>query len=372
MIDHSKADESFMRECFALAQRGIGKVSPNPPVGSVLVREGRIVSQGHRARFGGPHAEIECLRSCTSDARGSTLYLNLEPCSHYGKTPPCTEAIIRSGVSSVVVAVEDPNPCVSGRGIKRLREKGIQVRVGVLEDEARALNRFFFTHIRTHRPYVHLKVTQSLDGFIAPHGGRRQWISSRESRILVHKWRREHDAILIGARTALLDNPFLTTRLVQGRDPDVIVLDGKLSLKPSLRLCQSARDRRVIVCTDAAMGGSKKSKIKQLERTGCTVLQFPGRSGKLALEKVLLDLYDLNVGSLLIEGGGEVYAQVLRARIVDQISVFTAPTLLRKGVRWNPWSNTSSHDVLINSGHNIHSQHIGRDVLFQIFHKIEA
>ena len=196
--------ERFMSECLLLAELGKGQVSPNPLVGAVLVRDGRVVARGYHQRCGGPHAEMNCLAHYTGDVRSATMYVSLEPCSHHGKTPPCADMLSGSGLRHVVVGMKDPNPLVSGRGIERLRNAGVEVTVGVLEREARELNRVFVTHIRAKRPYVHVKIAQSMDGFIASPNARRRWISSAASRALVHRWRAEYDAVLVGAGTVIV------------------------------------------------------------------------------------------------------------------------------------------------------------------------
>ncbi len=322
--------ERLMRVCFRLAQRGEGLVSPNPLVGAVLVRGERIVARGFHRIFGGPHAEVNCLGSFHSSPAGTTLYVNLEPCSHAGKTPPCTDRIIASGVRTVVVAMEDPNPLVAGRGIRKLRKEGIRVLTGVLEDEAKALNRIFIRHITTGLPYVHVKIAQSLDGFIAGRG-RRRWISSMPSRTLVHQWRATHDAILVGANTIIADDPSLNVRLARGRDPAVVILDGRLSVGRSAQVFRKTT-RRVFIATDRALMAANPGKVKQLAACGVLFLPLKGRDGVLPLRVLLKRLYDLQIGSLLVEGGSRVFSQFLSMGYVDELSIFLAPHYLGSGI----------------------------------------
>ena len=225
-----------MQECLRLAERGRGSVSPNPMVGAVLVRKGRVLGRGYHARFGGPHAEVNCLGSVRGSTADSTLYVNLEPCAYYGKTPPCVDAVIAAGVREVFTAMKDPNPRVAGRGIRKLRSAGITVHVGLLGDEAKRLNRAFIRHTTVRRPFVHLKIAQSLDGMIAGPRRDNRWITSSASRALVHRMRSEHDAVLVGAGTIRADNPLLTVRSARGRNPHVVILDGRLNVSPKARI----------------------------------------------------------------------------------------------------------------------------------------
>jgi diaminohydroxyphosphoribosylaminopyrimidine deaminase / 5-amino-6-(5-phosphoribosylamino)uracil reductase len=358
----SDKHEEYMRECFRLAKKGEGRVSPNPEVGAVLVRGGKIIGRGYHRRFGGPHAEVECLRVARGPVAGSTLYVNLEPCSHQGKTPPCADLIIRSGIRKVVVAAQDPNPLVAGRGIRKLRAGGIDVEVGLLAEEARNLNKAFFLHITRRRPYVHLKIAQTLDGMIAPASGKPGWISSKESRTLVHRWRAGYDAVLVGVGTVLADDPRLTVRLHKGRHPATVVLDGGLEIPQSAALFKAARD--VFIISSSAALRRKKAKAKELESRGATLVAIEGSRQALNLSQALKALYRHGVGSVLVEGGREVYSQFLRRGPVDELSIFIAPTVMghglpavtnlpgeRSSIRFSRWS----------------AMPVGRDILIQAF-----
>ena len=319
-----------MRECLALAEKGTGYVSPNPMVGAVLVKNGTIVARGFHRLFGSPHAEVNCLDSFRGTTGGTTLYVNLEPCSHTGKTPPCTERIIASGIKTVVVAMQDPNPLVAGRGIRKLRSAGIRVITGVLENEAASLNKIFVRHITRHLPYVHVKIAQSMDGFIA--GARRKgWITSLPSRTLVHRWRAMYDAVLVGATTVNIDDPRLNVRHVSGRDPAVAILDGSLSVKDSAKVFRG-NGGRVFVLADQSSVRKKRRKVERLQSTGALIIPVIGRNGILPLRAVLKTLYDLQLGSILVEGGSSVFTQFLGAGVVDELSVFLAPIYLKRGV----------------------------------------
>ncbi len=325
------SDERFMRECMKLALRGKGRVSLNPLVGAVLVRNGNVIARGWHRRFGGPHAEIECLRKARGNLAGTRLIVNLEPCAHFGKTPPCTESIIASGIGSVVIAMKDPNPLVSGKGIRALRRAGIRVTCGVLEAEARELNRVFLKHIKSRSPYVHVKIAQSIDGFI---GGTRapRYLSSAPSLRLVHRWRAEHDAVLVGAGTIRADNPHLTVRHMRGHDPHVVIIDGRLSISEHANALRRDRGRGVFVCCSARAALRARRKVERLESRGIVVLRFPAPGGTLVLREILASLYRFSIGSVLVEGGSSLFAQIFRERLADELSIFLTPWILWEGV----------------------------------------
>jgi diaminohydroxyphosphoribosylaminopyrimidine deaminase/5-amino-6-(5-phosphoribosylamino)uracil reductase len=314
-----------------LALRGKGRVSLNPLVGALLVRGGKIVARGWHRRFGGPHAEVDCLRRSRGRTAGTRMYVNLEPCAHYGKTPPCTESIIASGIRSVVIAMKDPNPLVAGRGIRALKRAGIRVTFGVLESEARLLNRVFVKHITRRTPYVHVKVAQSIDGFIAGERAPRH-LSSPASLRLVHRWRAEHDAVLVGAGTVRADNPRLTVRHVRGHDPHVVVMDGRLSIDEHANVLKREKGRGVFLCVSERAAAVQRQKVERLEARGILVLRFPAPGGVLDLRGVLSALYRFSIGSILVEGGSSIFAQFLESRIADELSIFVTPLILGGGV----------------------------------------
>ena len=324
-------DERFMAEALRLARRGEGWVSPNPMVGAVLVRDGELVARGYHRRFGGPHAEVEALERFAGHARDATLYVTLEPCCHHGKTPPCTERILGQGVRKVVVGITDPNPQVAGRGIQRLRDGGVEVRVGCLEDECRVLNRTFFHWMEHGRPWVTLKWAQSLDGRIATSTGHSQWISSEASRRIAHRLRATHDAVLVGIETVLRDDPQLTVRHVRGRDPLRVVLDSRLRVPLHARVLErSSSDHGVWVAT---RGSGSLTKVSALEASGIRVVQCPrGPDNGVDLAYLLGELGRSGISSLLVEGGGTVHTAFLRSGTARRLVCFVGPMLLGKGV----------------------------------------
>lgn len=316
-----------MRRALQLAARGQGAVEPNPMVGCVIVRAGRVLAEGYHRRFGGPHAEIEALRRC-DDARGATVYVSLEPCCYAGKTPPCTEALIAAGVARVVAAVRDPNPRVRGQGLSQLRKAGIQTEVGLLADEAAALNAPFFKLMRQGRPWVILKWSQSIDGKIATRRGQSQWISDEAMRAHAHKIRGRVDAIIVGWRTVTTDDPLLTCRLARPRRIAArIVLDSRLRTPLGARLVQTAR--RVptwFFCTPVASARRRK----RLEGAGCRVFTVPsaGRAGGVSLPSVLDLLGEQQLTNVLVEGGGRVLGSFFDQELADEVHVYVSPRLI--------------------------------------------
>lgn len=357
--------EQFMRECFQLAEKGKGHVSPNPLVGAVLVEKGKCVARGFHKRFGGAHAEVNCLQNYKGNLSKAVLYVNLEPCSHHGKTPPCTDLLIQRGIQNVVVAMKDPNPFVAGKGIAQLRRAGINVTVGVLEKEARRLNRFFVKHITSSLPYVHLKLAQTADGFIGRKNGSLEYITSPESRSLVHKWRGQYDAVLVGAGTIQADNPRLTIRLSTGRDPAVVILDGKLRLTGRERVFASARYRRVFLFVSKQAINSQPSKAKYFKSIGVTLIALAGRNADLNLKSILHALYARQIGSILVEGGSSVFSTFIRQGFVDELSVFCSPLIFGNGIqRFSEanYSNGMLREMMLSSSFS--ARESGTDILF--------
>jgi diaminohydroxyphosphoribosylaminopyrimidine deaminase/5-amino-6-(5-phosphoribosylamino)uracil reductase len=355
------ADIGHMRKALHLAGLGRGYVSPNPMVGAVLVKNGRVVASGYHRYFGGPHAEVECFAACHGDCRNATLFVTLEPCSFYGKTPPCADLLASTGIRRVVVAMRDPNPLVSGRGVARLRRAGIEVEVGLLEDEARALNKHFLVGITKRRPYVHVKIAQSLDGMIA--GARRahRRISGPESRELVHTWRTQHDAVLVGAGTIRTDDPRLTARGVSGRSPDVVVLDGRLRVPEEARVLRTASRRRVIICATRNAIRKNQAKVRRLASRGVLLVSSNGLDGRLQIPDLMAELYRREIGSILVEGGSMVFREFLEAGIVDELSIFVAPKVLGAGIP--AFGVTGKALPAPFRFRNIQSECIGTDVL---------
>lgn len=337
----------WMERALALAANGAGRVSPNPMVGAVLVSPaGDVLGEGWHGRFGGPHAEVWAVRDAASRGHAdrlteATLYVSLEPCSHHGKTPPCTDLIIELGIPRVVVAMEDPFPEVSGRGIAALRERGVEVTVGPCRDEAARLNEAFVHHVLTGRPLVTLKIAQTLDGRVATRTGDSRWITRLEARTLVHRWRAELDAVLVGATTARLDDPELTVRhewagrpADDSRQPGRVVLDRIGALPASLKLfADELAGKTVAVVGEDAMPAYAAA----LEAAGGSLLRVPQRGGHMDLPALLALLGEgadgrQPVQSLLVEAGPRLATALLAQDLVDRLFVFVAPMLLGKGV----------------------------------------
>ncbi|MFZ8859336.1 MAG: bifunctional diaminohydroxyphosphoribosylaminopyrimidine deaminase/5-amino-6-(5-phosphoribosylamino)uracil reductase RibD [Thermocrinis sp.] len=322
-------DQYFMELALRLAQERKGLTHPNPTVGCVIVKEGKVIAQANHERAGLPHAEAKALSIAGESAKGSTLYVTLEPCTHFGRTPPCVDAIIKAGVKRVVIATLDPNPLVSGKGVQRLKEAGIEVKVGVLEEEAKRLNEDFFTYITKRRPYITLKFAQSLDGSLATKDYHSKWISSEESRKYAHRLRAEASAVLVGINTVLRDNPSLTVRAFEWeRNPTRIVLDPRLRIPMDCNLVKDKKAKTIVI---TAM--EDKEKIDALQEEGVEVLLAEYRDGLLNLREVLRELYFKEVMHLLVEGGARTLTSFIREGFYDRVCIFLAPIFIGEGVR---------------------------------------
>ncbi len=320
-------DQIFMRRALELASRTQGLTSPNPLVGAVVVRSGAVVGAGYHRAAGTPHAEIEALEEAGKSARGATLYVTLEPCVHQGRTGPCVPAVLAAVIGRVVVATADPNPMVNGRGISALRAGGVEVKVGILEAEARELNRAFFTYMVERRPLVTLKAACSLDGKLAGSDLTSRWITGEHARQEAHRLRSHADAIVVGIRTVLIDDPLLTVRLPEPwpREPLRVVVDSQARTPLTARVFTAGRpERTVIAVTELA----PEHRVKMLETTGATVLRLPARDGRVDLSLLLRALAEREVTAVLLEGGGTLNAAFLEAGLVDRVALFVAPLLL--------------------------------------------
>ncbi len=318
-----------MRRALVLAKRGLGRVEPNPMVGCVLVRRGRVIGEGYHRRFGGPHAERDALRRCQGSPRGATAYVTLEPCCHHGKTPPCTEALIEAGVSRVVAAVADPFEPVRGRGVDILRQAGMRVDVGLCEAEARALNAPFIKLRETGKPWVILKWAQSLDGKIATRTGESQWITGPAARREAHRLRARVDGILVGIGTVLADDPDLTCRHVKPkRTATRIVLDGRLRMPRRAKLVRTARQTPTLILTRPSTLKSKRAAADWLRSKGCEVIALGGRRGVIDLKEALGELGRREMTNLMVEGGGQILGAFFDAGLADEAMVFVAPKLI--------------------------------------------
>ena len=325
-------DLHYMTLALRLAAKGQGTASPNPMVGAVVVRQGRIIGQGFHLRPGTPHAEILALRQAGKQARGGTLYVTLEPCCHLKKrTPPCVPEILRSGVRRVVMAMQDPNPSVKGRGAAALRRAGLSVTVGVAQREAEELNKAYGHWMKTGRPYVTLKAGMTLDGQLATASGESQWITGESSRRDVHQLRGSVDAVLIGVGTVLADDPSLTARTgprlekLALQQPLRIVVDSRLRTPVKAQvLAQQDKAKTIIVATAAAPAARRSA----LQKKGIEILTLPALQGRVSLSPLLRELGRRGIMSLLVEGGGEVNAAMLKAKLVDHVRLYMAPLLL--------------------------------------------
>lgn len=327
-----------MQRCLELAKYGLGNVSPNPLVGCVIAKNGKIIGEGYHKKFGSAHAEINAIKDAClnrqakrkrNSLKGSTLYVNLEPCSHQGKTKPCVDKIIKNKIAKVVIGIKDPNPDVAGNGIKKLRENGIKVETNILKEECLELNKFFFKHIQTGIPYVTLKVAQSLDGKITDKKYNSKWISGEDSRKYVHKLRSKYDAVLIGRNTLEKDNPKLTVRNFKGRNPLRIILDTKLTSKLNKNVFTDSQRKKTIVITSKK---ADKRKVKELNLIGVEVLFCSVKDKRLNLAETLKILGELGINSVLVEGGGEIFSSFVKENLADELLMFISSKVMGKGI----------------------------------------
>jgi diaminohydroxyphosphoribosylaminopyrimidine deaminase/5-amino-6-(5-phosphoribosylamino)uracil reductase len=321
-------DTAFMSRALELAERGRGWVEPNPLVGAVVLRDGKVVGEGWHQRFGEAHAEVNALAAAGKAARGATLYVTLEPCCHQGKTPPCTDAILHAGIRRVVAAVADPFPAVAGQGAARLRAAGVEVVLGVCQGEAKRQNAPYLKLLATGRPYVHAKWAMTLDGKIATRTGDSRWISNEASRRRAHVLRGRMDAIVIGIGTALADDPLLTARPPGPRVATRIVLDSRGRLPSSSKLVQTAAEAPILVAVAAQAGPGDPAGLPRLRQQGCEVLPLPAEAGRPAVDALLADLGGRRMTNVLEEGGADVLGAFFDAQAVDEVHVFIAPKVV--------------------------------------------
>lgn len=318
--------EQFMARALRIARKGMGRTEPNPMVGSVVVRRGNVVGQGYHRAVGKPHAEVEAIKSAGRKARNADLFVTLEPCNHYGRTPPCTQAIREAGIKRVFYGMADPNPDVTGGGAAALRAAGLEVVGPVLEERCRRLNEVYLTNVTLHRPFVFLKLALSLDGRIATRAGQSRWITSEASRRRVHKLRDRVSAIMVGIGTVLADNPSLTTRLPgrQGRDPIRVVVDSALKTPENAALFNPLSAAKVII---GCRKGAPAAERARLEKKGALVIPTSG-STRVDLKHLLSRLYGFGITSILLEGGAELAWSALEAGVVDRCLFFYAPIII--------------------------------------------
>lgn len=314
-----------MQKTLALAARGKGKTSPNPMVGAIIVKKGKIVAQGYHRKAGTPHAEIVALKKAGPLSKGATLFVNLEPCCHTDKrTPPCTKSIIESGIRKVVVAMIDPNPKVAGMGMRELRRAGIKTEVGIMRAEAKKLNEAFIKFITKKEPFVFLKIAQTIDGKIATAAGNSQWITGTKSREYVHRLRNDVDALLVGIGTVKKDNPSLDCRLKGGMNPFRIIVDSSLRIPLDAKLLNHKDGRTIIATTEKV----NPTKISRLKARGARVLVIDSKHNRVDLRKLIKELGRLDITSVMIEGGSTVNASALSSGIVDKVLFFIAPKII--------------------------------------------
>src|SRR3989344_676931 len=351
-----RSHKKYIELALKLAEKGKGTTSPNPIVGALIVKRGSIVGKGFHKKAGQDHAEIMAIKDAGKKAFNGTMYVTLEPCSHWGKTPPCTERIVESGIREVIIGMKDPNPKVEG--FKELKFRGIKTKIGILEKECRKLNEAYTKYIKTKKPFVIVKAAMSLDGKIATTTGHSKYITGREARKLVHQLRTEIDAIMVGINTILKDNPQLTPRLVKGRSPIKVVVDSNLKIPLNANVVKKEPNKLIIATTKKA----NKAKIKQLQQKGVNVLIIKAKKGMVDLDELMKQLGKLEITSIMIEGGAELNAEAIRSKIVDKILFFIAPGLIGNGLGAIGDLGIRNVDRSVKLKH-IASKKVGRDIL---------
>lgn len=355
-------DVHYMTLALSAAENGMGRTAPNPLVGAVIVKDGRVLSVGYHARYGEAHAEVHAIRQLSESAEGATIYVTLEPCSHHGKTPPCVEAIVAQGISRVVVATLDPNPHVSGRGIKYLKDHGLDVTVGICEAEALKINEPFFHFIQTRTPLMVLKTAMTLDGKIATVSGESKWISSEASREYAHRLRHRYAGIMAGIGTVLADDPSLNARIPGGVDPHRIIVDthGRIPLTAKVLNLTDSSGRTIIATTAKASA----EKVTALKGKGAQVLILPEKEGHVDLSALVKALGDLDIDSVLIEGGSELNFSLLKDHLIHRVIAFIAPKLIGGKTAKSPIGGEGLHQL---KGaiqlENLEVQMMGNDIM---------
>lgn len=334
-------DEAYMRYALELAKKGEGAVNPNPLVGAVIVKDGEIIGEGWHERYGELHAERNAFKNCKKSAKGATLYVTLEPCCHYGKTPPCTEAIIENQIKRVVVGSMDTNPKVAGKGVAILREAGIEVETGVWKEECDAVNEVFFHYIETKTPFVVMKYAMTMDGKIATVSGKSKWITGEAARENVQKDRNRYMAIMVGVGTVLADNPSLTCRIPGGRNPIRIICDTNLRTPLDCTLVQTANTVKTIIAT-AAQDAEKQ---KAYEKFGVEILKVPEKEGHIDLNLLMKELGARGIDGVLLEGGGTLNFSALQSHIVNKVQAYIAPKIFGGATAKSPVEGAGVKEV---------------------------
>tara|TARA_Y100000294_G_C8566455_1_gene341044 strand:- start:1355 stop:2425 length:1071 start_codon:yes stop_codon:yes gene_type:complete len=351
MISHKK----YMEIAINLAEKSRGYVSPNPLVGCIIVKRGKIVGKGYHKKYGQEHAEINAIKSAGKKANNATMYVNIEPCSHWGKTPPCTEKVVEAGIREVIVGMEDPNPLVDG--YRELKFRGLKTRIGILREQAKKLNEVYIKYAKSKKPFVILKLAMSLDGKIATSTGDSKYITSREARTYVHQIRNDVDAVMIGINTITRDNPLLDSRLIKGKNPIKVIVDSTLKISEKSKVLKDP-SKVIIATTKKAL----KKKIDKLHQKGVTVLILKPKKGLVDLKELIKELGKSEITSIMIEGGAELSGNAIKEGIVNKILMFTAPKLIGNGL--GPIKNLGIKKV--NKAiklKNISTKNIGKDIL---------
>ncbi|GAB6167948.1 bifunctional diaminohydroxyphosphoribosylaminopyrimidine deaminase/5-amino-6-(5-phosphoribosylamino)uracil reductase RibD [Clostridium carnis] len=318
-------DKGYMKMALELAKKGRGRVNPNPMVGAIIVKNEKVIGVGYHEEYGKAHAEVNAINNAVYDVKGATLYVTLEPCSHYGKTPPCVEKIIENKIKRVVIGMVDPNPLVSGNGVKKLKQAGVEVVIGVLEDECKKLNEVFIKYITYKKPFVILKTAMSLDGKIATSLGESKWITGEESREKVHRLRNEVLGIMVGIDTVIKDNPQLTCRLKEGKSPTRIIVDSKLRIPMESKVLEDISNVKTIIATTES---ADKNKLVKLEALGAKVLTIKSKNNKVDLNDLMIKLGHLKIDSILLEGGAKLNFSALESGIVDKVQFYISPKII--------------------------------------------
>lgn len=360
MLEHEK----YMKLCFDLALKGAGYVSPNPMVGAVIVKNKKIVGKGYHKFFGGHHAEVNALNNAKENASGADLYVNLEPCSHYGKTPPCVEKIIQQKIKRVIIATRDPNPLVNGKGIQKLKEAKIEVIENVLKDKAIEINETFFKYIQKKLPFVALKIAQTIDSKIADHKSQSRWITNHEAIERVHILRSRYDAVMVGANTVKIDDPQLTVRLVKGKNPIRVILDGKFELNPGYKIFKNAKKIQTLIFVDKLTYDVNKIKVKEFQALNVKLIPMKTKNKRIELKEVLKILCNFNIASVLVEGGQDLITGFLNKKLADRAYIFIAPKIFGDGLMSisNKLKRSIKNPIEL---HNINVEQISDNILIQ-------
>ena len=322
-ITDMEQDRQYMKMALELAQKGMGFTAPNPMVGAVIVKNGRIIGQGYHRKYGGLHAEREALAACTEEPKGASIYVTLEPCCHYGKQPPCVNAILEAGIRRVIIGSSDPNPLVAGKGIRILKDHGIEVTENILKEECDKLNEAFFYYIQNKKPYVVMKYAMTMDGKIAAYTGESKWVTGEAARIHVQEQRLKYTGIMVGVGTVLADDPMLTCRLENSRNPVRIICDSHLRTPLTSKIVRTAET----IPTILASSSKDQQKIKNYEELGCQVLYVPEKNGHIDLNRLMELLGAAKIDSILLEGGGSLNWSALESGIVQKVQTYIAPKL---------------------------------------------